>query len=91
MFEAMTADELDALAVTGRWPDRPEPAPGTSRFDTMSEADVRNLWNKHRRRFAGRSAAELEMFAVHGHWPEQGCGKECPISGQSNEQPGCPP
>jgi len=68
MFETMSIEELETLAVTGQWPYRPEPAPGTSRLDSMDRVSLRKLWQKDRRQFAGRSGDELEFFAIHGYW-----------------------
>ena len=70
-FEAMSADELEAFAGTGNWPDRPEPAPGTCRLDTMDRASLIKLWKEDLQLFAGRSGDELEFFAIHGEWPGQ--------------------
>ena len=72
MLESMSEEELQTLAVTGQWPDRPEPAPGTSSLDDMSRQDLIKLWKDALRRFAGRNSKEMEFYALHGHWPDQG-------------------
>jgi len=69
-MEAMSVDELELLAATGQRPDRPEPALGTSRFDSMDRASLIKLWKEDLESFAGRSSDELGFYAVHGHWPE---------------------
>ena len=71
MFETMTANELEAYAVSGIWVDRPEPAFGMSRFDSMDRANLIKLWEKSMGCFAGRDGTELEFYAMHGFWPEQ--------------------
>ena len=73
MLESMSEEELEALAATGEWPDRPEPAPGMSRLDTMDRLDLIKLWKENLRRFVGRNSEEMEFYALHGHWPEQVC------------------
>jgi len=71
IFETMTADELEAFAVSGTWIDRPEPSFGTSRFDSMDRASLVRLWKEDQANFAGRDSNELEFYAIHGYWPEQ--------------------
>ena len=71
IFETMTADELDAFAITGIWIDRSEPPLGTSRLDSMDRASLVRLWEEDQARFEGRDSSELEFYAVHGCWPEQ--------------------
>ena len=73
MLESMSEEELEVLAATGQWPDRPEPAPGTSSLDDMSRQDLIKMWKEALRRFAGRNSEDLEFYALHGHWPEQAC------------------
>jgi hypothetical protein len=70
IFEKMSVEELETLALTGQWPDRPEPAPETTSLDTMNRSDLIKLWRKDLQKLAGRSGDELEFFAIHGHWPE---------------------
>ena len=77
MFEAMSIEELETLAVTGHWPDRPEPGPGASKLDEMNREDLIKLWKEALRQFAGRNGDEMEFYAIHGHWPERGCNDEC--------------
>jgi len=77
IFETMNVEELETLALTGRWPGRPEPSPGEASLDTMNRSDVIKLWRDDRQRFTGRSSEELEFFAIHGHWPEGGCSEAC--------------
>jgi hypothetical protein len=66
----MSVEELEAFAITGIRDDRPEPAFGTSRFDSMDRASLEKLWKEHVAAFAGRDGSELEFYAVHGYWPE---------------------
>jgi len=82
MFATMSIEELETLAATGHWPDRPEPAPGASRLDTMDRLSLLNLWTEDQRLLAGRNSDELGFYAIHGHWPEQGCSAECLVVGQ---------
>lgn len=76
MLESMSEAELQTLAVTGQWPDRPEPAPGASSLDDMSRQDLIKMWKEALRRFAGRNSEDMEFYALHGHWPEQAC-RDC--------------
>ena len=69
MLESMSEGELEVLAATGQWPDRPEPAPGMSHLDTMDRLGLIKLWREDLRRFAGHNSEELEFYALHGHWP----------------------
>ena len=71
IMEAMSVDELERFVATGQRPDLPEPALGTSRFDSMDRERLIKLWKEDLETFAGRSSDELEFYAVHGHWPEQ--------------------
>jgi hypothetical protein len=71
VLEAMSIGELETLAATGQWPDRPEPAPGTSRLDAMDRPSLIKLWRKDLETFGGRNSDELEFYALHGQWPEQ--------------------
>lgn len=77
MIEHFTLDELEAVASTGQWPDRPEPAPGMSSLDKMDRASLIKLWKEDQQKFEGRNREQMLFFAIHGHWPEQGCGTEC--------------
>src|SRR5690349_10401795 len=56
----MTEDELEHLAATGEWPNRPDPLPGTSRLDRMSRKELIELWKENQDRFVGRNQ---EQFA----------------------------
>ena len=38
----------------------------------MNRLSFLNLWKEDQRLFAGRNSDELEFYAIHGHWPEQG-------------------
>jgi hypothetical protein len=71
MFETMSIEELETLASTGQWPERPEPAPGASPVDAMGRSNLRKLWKQDLEKFAGRNSGELEFYALHGHWPEE--------------------
>jgi hypothetical protein len=71
ILETMTAGELEAYAISGIWIDRPEPAFGTSRFDSMDRSTLLKMWKEEIAIFAGRDRNELEFYAVHGFWPEQ--------------------
>ena len=77
MLETMTVEELEAFALTGQWPERPEPTLGTSRLDSMDRSGLIKLWKEDLEMFAGRNGEELEFYAVHGHWPQKDCGGEC--------------
>jgi hypothetical protein len=77
-LESLSVDELEMWTATGHCPERPEPSPGTSRFDNMEREELRKLWKDHERAWAGRNREEIGFFASHGHWPEQGCGTNCP-------------
>ena len=77
MLESMNMEELRSLAATGQWPDRPDPAPGTSRLDTMDRKELIKMWKDDQKEFGGRNSADLAYYATHGHWQEQGCGKGC--------------
>jgi hypothetical protein len=52
MLETMTIEELDVFVATGRWPDRPDPAPGTSHLDAMDRAGLVKLWKEDIRKYA---------------------------------------
>ena len=70
IFETMTVEERETFALTGQWPDRPEPAPGTSRLDSTDRASLIKLWKEDLEMFAGRNSEELGFYAIHGQWPE---------------------
>ena len=89
MFDAMNIEELETLAATGQWPDRPEPARGRSRLDLMDHPSLIKLWREDLEKFAGRNSGELEFYALHGHWAEEDALKELEtITGfeRNNEQ-----
>jgi len=44
MLEAFSEEELKEYVSTGKWPDRPEPLPGESRFDRMDRRSLLSLW-----------------------------------------------
>ena len=67
------------LLLTHRLPDRPEPAPGTSRLDAMDRDQLMKLRKEDEKWRAGRNISDLDFFALHGHWPEQGCSPECDV------------
>jgi hypothetical protein len=71
IFESMTADDLEAYAITGIWHDRPEPSNGMSRLDSIDRTSLIKMWRKDIASFAGRSSDELEFYAIHGRWPER--------------------
>jgi hypothetical protein len=71
MLKDMTDEELKCLAVSGQWPNRSEPAPGTSPLDSMDRPALIKLWKESLQLFAGRTRGELEFFAVNGYWPEE--------------------
>src|SRR5215831_13953583 len=62
MFEFMSVEELEVLARTGQWPERPEPALGSSCLDSMNHKRLIRLWKKHTQEFAGRTSTELEFY-----------------------------
>jgi len=84
MFETMSVEELETLAATGQWADRPDPAPGTSRLDTLDRPSLIKLWRKDLETFGGRNSDELEFYALHGHWPEQDPQSHSSSDSQSN-------
>lgn len=55
MLEDLCEDELQVLARTGQWPDRPEPAQGMSRFDNMDRPSLIELWKQEQERWLGRT------------------------------------
>jgi hypothetical protein len=77
IIENMTDDELEHLAATGEWPNRPDPLPGTSRLDNMNRKELLALWKQDQAEFAGRNQEQLTFYARHRHWPEQSCGLDC--------------
>jgi hypothetical protein len=88
-LENMTDEELEHLAATGEWPDRPDPLPGNSRLDRMSRKELLELWKEDRNNFVGRNQEQLAFYIRHGHWPEQGCGPDCVVvrEGDSSDLP----
>lgn len=77
ILESMAHEELEHLAATGEWPNRPDPLPGTSRLDNMNRKELLALWKQDQAEFAGRNQEQLIFYARHGHWPEQSCGPDC--------------
>lgn len=69
VFETMTANELEAFAITGVWVDRPEPEFGLSKLDSMDRARLIRLWKTSLTIYAGHSRSELDFYAIHGYWP----------------------
>lgn len=78
-FENMTDEELEHLADTGEWPNRPDPLPGTSRLDRMSRKELLELWKEDQNKFVGRNQEQFDFLFRHHHWPEEGCGPDCKI------------
>ena len=72
-LKSLSFEELGQLATTGQIPNRPQPLPGTSPLDNMTREELHKLWEENKRVFFGRNSKELDFYAVHGHWPEQGC------------------
>jgi|SRR5579859_3618046 len=89
IIENMTDDELEHLAVTGEWPNRHDPLPGTSRLDRMSRKELIELWKEDQARFAWRNQEQLAFYLRHRHWPEQSCGPDCKTvkEGDSSDLP----
>ena len=56
MLDTMTIEELDFFVATGRWPDRPDPAPGTHRLDAMDREGLVKLWKEDMRKYADASS-----------------------------------
>jgi hypothetical protein len=73
LLERLTEEQLEALVVTGRAPDSPEPPPGTSRLDKLDHKSLLRLWQEHECEWMRRSGEELDFFTHHGHWPERAC------------------
>ncbi|GEM_PF-1074295 len=90
IFENMTEDEMEHMAATGEWPNRPDPPPGASRLDHMGREELIKLWKAKRTQFAGRNEEQLAFFLRHGHWPEQTCGSDCRTVEES-DSPDVPP
>jgi hypothetical protein len=80
LLEALTVEQLEAIAARGRYPDPlPEPLPhGKSRLDSLNRNSLVKLWQEDERthaQFSCRKAEDKEFFCVHGHWPEQAFGE----------------
>jgi len=86
MVEDMNIDEMEMIASTLQWSNRPEPAPGASPLDAMDRINLIKMWNQDQRRYAGRNNEQLVFYACHGHWPEQACGECCKASAQPLER-----
>lgn len=77
MLEALSVEELKEYVSTGNLPERPDPMPGESRFDGMDRRSLLNLWKEREKDHEGRNREQLRFYALHGHWPEQGCDRHC--------------
>ena len=65
MLETMTIEELDVFVATGRWPDRPDPVPGTSPLDAMDRAGLVKLWKEDIRKYADAASNFLGRELYH--------------------------
>ena len=77
MLEAFSEEELKEYASTCKWPNRSEPLPGESRFDEMDRRSLLSIWKEREKHYECRNREQLRFYALHGHWPEQGCAKNC--------------
>ncbi len=77
ILESLSIDELEILATTAQYPERPEPSPGMSPIDDMEREELRKQWQEEEQGLAGRTRQDLAFFCLHGHWPERACGTEC--------------
>ena len=85
MLETFTEEELKDYVSTGKLPDRPDPLPGESRFDQMDRRSLLRLWKEGQEHHEGRNRDQLRFYGRHGHWPEQGCDRNCMKSEFVNE------
>jgi hypothetical protein len=86
MVKDMNIDEMEVLASTGQWSNRPEPAQGASPLDAMDRTSLLKMWKEDQRGYAGRNNEQLVFYACHGHWPEQACSECCPVEGRSQAE-----
>lgn len=77
MLEALSVEELEEYMSTGNLPERSDPMPGESRLDGMDRRSLLSLWKEHEKDHEGRNREQLRFYALHGHWPEQGCDRHC--------------
>lgn len=77
MLGALSIKELKEYVSTGDLPERPDPLPGESRLDRMDRKSLLNLWKEDQKHHQGRNREQLRFYALHGHWPEQGCDTNC--------------
>lgn len=77
ILESMTDNELEHLATTGEWPNRPDPLQGTSRLDRISRKELLGWWKADEEKFIGKNQEQVDFFVRHHHWPEQSCGPDC--------------
>ena len=90
IIENMTDDELEHMAATGEWPNRPDPLPGSSRLDRMSRKELIELWKENQDRFVGRNQGQLAFYIRRRHWPEQSCGPDCKPVEEGDPSPDSP-
>ena len=78
-LESLTIEQLEAYSMSdGILPDPfPDPPPGSTSLDKLDRTALIKLWEENQRWGAGRTSAELEFFAEHGHWPEQCHERDC--------------
>lgn len=89
VIESMSGDELEILASTNQWPNRPDPPPGASRLDAMDRKSQLKLWKEAQEMFAGRNREQVAFLTRYGHWPEEACGSQCKKSEiDTNFKPG---
>ena len=67
IVEDMNTDEMEMLASTGQWSDRPEPAPGASPLDAMDRTSLLNDGSTTAR------CNSMSAKSLHTAW----CGRSC--------------
>src|SRR5215472_12532760 len=77
LLESLSVEELEHMNATGEWPQKPPPAPGESRLDTMDRRSLIELWKSHSLQFEGRNSDQVDFWVRHGHWTEQACRAGC--------------
>jgi hypothetical protein len=82
LLESFSDDQLEELAVSGRFPDPvPQPPPaGLSSLDKLDRKSLLKEWRESEhaaarlmRESAGRDEDQFRFQLQHGHWPERAC------------------
>jgi hypothetical protein len=70
-LETLDVEQLEDFAINGIYPEPfPNPPPGSTRLDKLGRRSLIRLWDETQRCFEGRTSQELEVYPVHGRWPE---------------------